>query len=95
MTDATFTFRVDEALKAAFIELAEARDLSAAQMLRAAMQEAVAVEREASAHDRWFRQQIEDAMHAADEPRTPRLSSEAIEQEWHDQKGKTDPRDVP
>ncbi|BBD02262.1 MULTISPECIES: ribbon-helix-helix protein, CopG family [Sphingobium] len=95
MSDVPFTFRVDEALIAAFTALAEARDMSAAQMLRTAMQEAVTSEREAAAHDRWFRRQVEDAMHAADEPRTPRLSSEVIEEEWRDQKARIDSRDGP
>lgn len=42
ITEATFTFRVDDALKTAFAEAARANDLTAAQVLRAAMRDYVA-----------------------------------------------------
>lgn len=48
MTDCTFTFRVEEALKQTFLEYAKASDRSAAQVLRAAMR-AFIVEQDAAA----------------------------------------------
>ena len=41
MPDTTFTFRLDDALKAAFAETARAEDRTAAQLLRVLMREAV------------------------------------------------------
>jgi hypothetical protein len=41
MTEVTFTFRLDLALKAAFTAIAEDQDLSAAHLLRRMMREAV------------------------------------------------------
>ena len=48
MTDTTFTFRVDEGLKRAFVESAKSADRSAAQILRAAMRQ-FGAEQEATA----------------------------------------------
>jgi predicted transcriptional regulator len=42
MSDATFTFRVDDDLKRAFVESAKAADRPAAQILRAAMRQFIA-----------------------------------------------------
>ncbi len=42
MADTTFTFRVEESLKTAFAEAARVNDLTAAQVLRAAMRDYVA-----------------------------------------------------
>jgi predicted transcriptional regulator len=44
MTESTFTFRVDEALKAEFTKLAKAKDRTAAQILREMMRSYVAEE---------------------------------------------------
>ena len=56
MSEATFTFRVDEALKAEFSAAAKARDRSGAQIIRDFMREFV--QQEAAAHDVWFRRQV-------------------------------------
>jgi hypothetical protein len=82
MTDVTFTFRVDSALKEAFTAMAEKQDLSAAQLLRTMMREAVEKHRQAAAHERWLQREIEDAMHETGKPRSASMSNEAIEAEW-------------
>jgi predicted transcriptional regulator len=65
MSEATFTFRVDEALNRDFSMAAKARDRSGAQLLRDFMREFVQQQREAAAHDAWFRQQVQAGLDAA------------------------------
>ncbi len=65
MSEATFTFRVDEALKSDFSMAAKARDRSGAQLLRDFMREFVQQQRETAAHDVWFRQQVRAGLDAA------------------------------
>ncbi|AEG50391.1 CopG-like domain-containing protein DNA-binding protein [Sphingobium chlorophenolicum L-1] len=93
MTEATFTFRVDSALKAAFNAMAEEQDMSAAQILRRMMREAVENHDEAAAHGRWQLREIGDAMHEADRTHGHRLSNDAIEAEWDQRIEKTDQSD--
>ena len=79
MTEATFTFRVDETLKEEFATAAKARDRTGAQLLRDFMREFVQRQRDAAAHDAWYRQQVQvglDAANAGD-----LLSSEEVEAE--------------
>lgn len=59
MREATFTFRVDEALKSEFTTAAKASDRTGAQLLRDFMREFIKKEQEAAEYDRWFRQQVE------------------------------------
>lgn len=87
MTDVTFTFRVDSHLKAAFVAIAEEQDLSAAQVLRRMMRQAVADHDEAAEHDRWQLREIADAMHEADVRPAPRLPSGEVDGEWEARKG--------
>lgn len=93
MTDVTFTFRVDSTLEEAFIAMAEEQDLSAAQILRKMMREAVEEHRQGVAHDRWVRREIKSGMREADLPQTPRLSGEAVEDEWQREKDEIKRRD--
>jgi predicted transcriptional regulator len=65
MSEATFTFRVDEALKTEFSTAAKARDLSGAQLLRDFMREFVQEQRETAAHDVWFRRQVQIGLDSA------------------------------
>ncbi len=65
MSEATFTFRVDDALKAEFSTAAKIRDRSAAQLLRDYMREFVQQQQESSAHDAWFRRQVEIGLESA------------------------------
>jgi len=65
MREATFTFRVDEALKTEFSTAAKARDRSGAQLLRDFMREFVQQQQEAAAHDAWFRRQVQMGLDSA------------------------------
>lgn len=59
MNEATFTFRVDEALKNEFANAAKARDRTGAQLLRDFMRAFVQQQAEDANHDAWFRRQVE------------------------------------
>ena len=79
MTEATFTFRVDAALKDDFSTAAKGRDRSGAQLLRDFMRDFVKQQQEATAHDAWFQRQVQlgvDAANAGDV-----LSAEEVEAE--------------
>lgn len=65
MTEATFTFRVDEALKSEFAAAAKARDRSGAQLLRDFMRDVVRQQQGAAEHDAWFRRQVQVGLDAA------------------------------
>jgi predicted transcriptional regulator len=65
MSEATFTFRVDEALKNEFAMAAKARDRTGAQILRDFMREFVQQQRDAAAHDAWFRRQVQAGLDSA------------------------------
>ena len=61
MSEATFTFRVDEALKSEFSTAAKNRDRNAAQLLR----DFVRQQQEAAEHDTWFRRQVQIGLDSA------------------------------
>ena len=65
MSEATFTFRVDESLKTEFSTAAKTRDRSAAQLLRDFMRDFVRQQQEASEHDTWFRRQVQIGLDSA------------------------------
>jgi len=65
MSEATFTFRVDEALKHAFATAAKARDRTGAQLLRDFMREFVQQQQDAAEHDAWFRRQVQAGLESA------------------------------
>ena len=65
MTEATFTFRVDEALKSEFAQAAKAKDRTGAQLLRDFMRQYVERQQEVAAHDAWFRQEVQIGLNAA------------------------------
>lgn len=64
MREATFTFRVDEALKNEFATAAKARDRTGAQLLRDFMREFVQ-QQEAVEYDTWFRRQVQAGLDSA------------------------------
>ena len=66
MSEATFTFRVDEALKAEFAQAARSKDRTAAQLLRDYMREFVSQQRMAADHDAWFRREVQAGLVAAE-----------------------------
>ena len=59
MGEATFTFRVEEELKAAFAAAAKREDQTGAQLLRRFMREYVKDRQEKTEHDAWFRRQVQ------------------------------------
>ena len=69
MSEATFTFRVDEALKSEFATAAKARDRTGAQLLRDFVREFVQQQQEAAEHDAWFRHQVQVGLDAANASR--------------------------
>ena len=79
MSEATFTFRVDESLKTEFSTAAKSRDRTGAQLLRDFMRDFVKQQQEATEHDAWFRRQVQigiDAANAGDV-----ISAEEVEAE--------------
>lgn len=65
MSEATFTFRVDEALKSEFAQAAKLRDRTGAQLLRDFMRDFVRQQQEAAEHDAWFRRQVQQGIDSA------------------------------
>ena len=65
MSEATFTFRVDEGLKEQFSTAAKSRDRSGAQLLRDFMRDFVKQQQEAAEHDSWFRGEVQIGLDAA------------------------------
>ena len=82
MAESTFTFRVDDELKAAFAEVAASQERTAAQLLRVLMKDAVHRDRELREHDRWFRREVERALGEAGDPAMPRLAHESVRSSW-------------
>jgi len=61
MSDATFTFRVEESLKADFVTAAKANDRSAAQLLPDFMCDYVAQQHEVQHYDAWLTNKVEQS----------------------------------
>jgi predicted transcriptional regulator len=66
MSETTFTFRVDKALKSRFAKAAKARDRAGSQLLRDFMRDFVAGSTEEADHDAWFRRQVQAGLDDAD-----------------------------
>lgn len=65
MSEATFTFRVDESLKDQFTTAAKGRDRTGAQLLRDFMRDYVKQQQDAAEHDAWFRNQVQIGLDSA------------------------------
>ena len=65
MSEATFTFRVNESLKSEFSSAAKNLDRNAAQLLRDFMRDFVRQQQEAADHDAWFRRQVQGGLDSA------------------------------
>lgn len=65
MSEATFTFRVEESLKEQFTAAAKDRDRTGAQLLRDFMREFVQQQQENSGYEAWFRQQVQQGLDSA------------------------------
>ena len=59
MTEATFTFRVDESLKQEFSNFAKDIDRSGAQLLRDFMRDFVKKQQESASYDAWYQKQVQ------------------------------------
>ncbi|MDR2173026.1 MAG: hypothetical protein LBE32_02305 [Burkholderiales bacterium] len=82
MSEATFTFRVDEALKNEFSVAAKARDRTSAQLLRDFMREFVQ-QQNAAEHDAWFRRQVQLGLNEANAGHLiPAAEVEAEADDW-------------
>lgn len=79
MSEATFTFRVDETLKSEFTTAAKASDRTGAQLLRDFMREFIKKERETAEYDQWVRQEVEAGRAAVAQGRV--ISAEEVEAE--------------
>lgn len=78
MSEATFTFRVDEALKNEFATAAKACDRTGAQLLRDFMREFVKKQQEVTKHDAWFRREVQAGLDSANTGRlVPASEAEA------------------
>lgn len=58
MSETTFTFRVEDSLKAAFSNAARDKDRTAAQLLRDFMRSYVSETQEDAEYDAWFRRKV-------------------------------------
>ncbi len=92
MADSTFTFRVDDELKAAFAEVAAAQDRTAAQLLRVLMREATQRWHESQDHDAWFRGEVTQALGEAADPATDRVSHDQVVSSWRQQRAELERR---
>jgi predicted transcriptional regulator len=86
MADSTFTFRVDDELKAAFGQVAAAQEHTAAQLLRLLMRDAVQRWHESQEHDAWFRGEIEQAVREAEDPAVERIPHDRALSSWRQQR---------
>jgi predicted transcriptional regulator len=82
MTEATFTFRVDEDLKARFTEAAKAHDRTGAQLLRDFMRDYVHRQQDEAAYEAWFRAEVEQGMREAEDPNVRRIPHEVVRSNW-------------
>ena len=81
MSEATFTFRVDEELKTEFSVAAKSRGRTGAQLLRDFMRDFVRQQQEAAEHDAWFRREAQiglDAAKAGDVISAEEVEAEAL-----------------
>lgn len=81
MSEATFTFRVDEGLKDQFSTAAKSRDRTGAQLLRDFMRDFVKQQQEATEHDSWFRREVQiglDAANVGDVVSAEEVEAEAV-----------------
>jgi predicted transcriptional regulator len=86
MSEATFTFRVDEALKSAFADAAKAQDRTGAQLLRDYMRNYIADQQSAADHDAWFRSEVQKGLDSANAGRLiPAEEVEAEARAWREE----------
>ena len=69
MSETTFTFRVDDSLKAAFAHAAKQKDRNSAQLLRDFMRDYVSEIQDDAEYDAWFQRKVESGERAYREGR--------------------------
>ena len=82
MPETTFTFRVDDELKAAFSNVAKAHDRPGSQLLRDFMRDYV----EKAEHDAWFRAEVEQGLRELEDPNVELIPHEQVVAEWEVEK---------
>lgn len=80
MAETTLTIRLDEELKAAFTEVAEADERTAAQLLRHLMRRQVDAARNADEHDTWFREAVGVGLASLRDEET--IPHDTVEERW-------------
>jgi hypothetical protein len=78
MTDATFTFRLDEELKSAFADAAKSQDRTSAQLLRVLMREAVDRAQVDPDYDAWFRVKVQKALRKTEDPNVRLVGNDEV-----------------
>lgn len=87
MSEATFTFRLEESLKEEFITAARSRDRSRAQFLRGFMRDFVRQQQEAAEDAAWFRRPVQTGLDSANAGRL--LSAEEVEAKFSECRAET------
>ena len=87
MSQATFTFRVDDELKRNFASVAKSLDRTGAQLLRDHMRDIVRRQRMAEEHDVWFREQVQVGLDSANAGRL--MSNEDVEARFNARRADT------
>ena len=92
MADSTFTFRVDDELKAAFADVAAAQEHTAAQLLRVVMRTTVQQWHESQEHDAWIRGEVDQALQEAADPAIERIPHDRVLSSWRQQRAELERR---
>ena len=92
MADSTFTFRVDDELKAAFADVASAQEHTAAQLLRIVMRNTVQQWHESHEHDAWIRNEVNHALREATDPGIERIPHDRVLSSWRQQRAELERR---
>jgi len=87
MAEATFTFRVEDALKSAFGAAAKAHDQTGAQLLRGFMRDYVKRQQDEAEYDAWFRRQLQVGLDSANAGNL--ISAEEVETEFAARRAET------
>jgi predicted transcriptional regulator len=87
MSEATFTFRVDEILKKQFTTAAKGRDRTGAQLLRDFMRDFVKQQQATAEHDAWFCRQVQAGLDSANAGHL--VSADEVEAEFAGRRAKT------
>jgi predicted transcriptional regulator len=87
MSETTFTFRVDDALKEQFGLAAKGNDRSGAQLLRDFMRNFVQQQKEAGKYEAWFRRQVQAGLNSANAGRL--VPNDTVEAEFAKRREKT------